>query len=531
MKSFKSYISEEVLPTARVENGNFDLENEAVRSEVNSILAGICSVSCVTPYVALRKVSKALAYFSVILPKRTFLEGDKGVEVYEIRQFGDRIGMTDQGEFVTEVPVKYHLFFQYVQVMGRFMVTAKVVDQAELDRLLDTAEMTMKESCDDKATMSQRKAGREEIQTNGNHGSPSTDKAMDTSGEKSANVEKKWPAVVKEAMTRKHKDMAVRRFMSHDPKAGESILAMGKKDREEKKSFASGKKEVNRLKEEEQIDEASYDKLDNYVRNAHVSGTGAAARGEIAMHRGQKTRLHRANKTGEKREQGINLALDKMAGRALVPAKRKEKMEEGRMPPSVIAHKQKLASMSDKDFAEKHGHKSEKQLRDMGARHGYGFDKATKTGSDHYVKRVSSSKQMEEAYGVYRKGGSIGEKPSKEPHKTFDSAEEAKSHAKGMNKQLSPGEKKYYGIKYHVKSIKEEDNLDEGMAPIKKSYGMRKLKKKVSTAVKQGLGVEKVKDKTILVTNKGDPKAAGGGGVHRIPRDKYDPSKHNMASE
>jgi hypothetical protein len=69
------------------------------------------------------------------------------------------------------------------------------------------------------------------------------------------------------------------------------------------------------------------------------------------------------------------------------------------------------------------------------------------------------------------------------------------------------------------------------MAPVKKSYGMRKLKKKVSTAVKQGLGVEKGKDKTILVTNKGDPKAAGGGGVHRIPRDKYDPSKHNMASE
>jgi len=44
------------------------------------------------------------------------------------------------------------------------------------------------------------------------------------------------------------KDAAVRNFMSHDPEAGEKILAMGKKEREEKKSFASAKKEINGLK-------------------------------------------------------------------------------------------------------------------------------------------------------------------------------------------------------------------------------------------------------------------------------------------
>jgi hypothetical protein len=203
MKSFKSFISEEVLPTANVENGNFDLENDSVRAEVNAILASICSHSHVTPYITLRKVSKALAYFSIILPKRTFLEGDKGVEVYEIKQFGEKVGMTDQGEFVREVPVQYHLFFQYVQVMGRFMVTAKVVDKAELDKMLDTAEMTMKE-CWDKVTKSEREAIKEPIHTDGNNGSPSTKLAMDTSertkDKKLANgkLEKEWPAVVKE---------------------------------------------------------------------------------------------------------------------------------------------------------------------------------------------------------------------------------------------------------------------------------------------------------------------------------------------
>jgi len=71
-------------------------------------------------------------------------------------------------------------------------------------------------------------------------------------------------------------------------------------------------------------------------------------------------------------------------------------LDEGGMPSSVIAYKQKLANMSDKEFAEKHGNKSEKELRDMAARHGYGWDKATKTGSDHYVKRVASAAMKEE---------------------------------------------------------------------------------------------------------------------------------------
>lgn len=55
--------------------------------------------------------------------------------------------------------------------------------------------------------------------------------------------------------TRSEKDKLVRNFMSHDSKAGESILAMGKKERDEKKSFKSAKKEIDSIKEEDQIDE------------------------------------------------------------------------------------------------------------------------------------------------------------------------------------------------------------------------------------------------------------------------------------
>jgi hypothetical protein len=60
---------------------------------------------------------------------------------------------------------------------------------------------------------------------------------------------------------------------------------------------------------------------------------------------------------------------------------------------------------------------------------------------------------------LYLKGGSLGEQiynTSKHGRivKQFESKEEAKSTAKAYNKILSPGEKKYYGLKYHVKEIK-----------------------------------------------------------------------------
>jgi hypothetical protein len=63
-----------------------------------------------------------------------------------------------------------------------------------------------------------------------------------------------------------------------------------------------------------------------------------------------------------------------------------------------------------------------------------------------------------EKYFVIRTGGSIGEREFK---KEFDSKEEATDYAKRMNKQLSPGEKSYYKIKYSVKKGLNEYGEDE----------------------------------------------------------------------
>lgn len=651
MKTFRDYLSEEVLPTALVADGSFDLEKDAVRAQINTILAGIASHSCVTPYHVLQRISKALAYFHIILPKKTYMEGERGIEVFELQQFGHKMGMTDQGEFVSGVPPKFYLYMVYSQVMGRFVVSAKIVGEDELDHIV-----SLQEDAAARQMVAKAGAPKEGMHTAlgdcdcSQGDSPSTKSAVSTMMRK---TDKKLAAdSLEEAMTRKQKDMAVRRFMSHDPKAGESILAMGKKEREEKKSFASAKKEIKRLKEEEQIDELSKDTLRSYVskRGTQLSSMmyGPDRSGKSLTGRQQKNAvigIKRAMKEdtldeeqidelkkstyasyikksaksqsdlsfdhgedehrqygdrGEdpdrdkevddrerkisNREKGINRAVNKLS------------MKESRMPASVIASKQKYANMSDKEFAEKHGHKSEKQLRDMAARHGYGFDKATKTGSDHYVKRVSSAKQIDELYGKgslekirshhqgeankLAQGGSKQEKRMGALGRLHRDSEERESaikyhhgkakKARGLmskltmredtldEKHLTPAEtrkkeeivksmkkglegfKERYGkrakaVMYatatkQAEKIAEDTDLDEAMGSVKKNYGLRKMKTKVKTIVRRGLGKER-ETQTVLVTRKGDPHAATGGGVRRIPKDKYDPKIHNMASE
>jgi rubrerythrin len=61
-------------------------------------------------------------------------------------------------------------------------------------------------------------------------------------------------------------------------------------------------------------------------------------------------------------------------------------LEEGGMPSSVIRTKQKYDAMTDREFADLHGHKTQEQLRQMAWRHGYG------KMSPHYWNRVQKAK-------------------------------------------------------------------------------------------------------------------------------------------
>jgi hypothetical protein len=56
-----------------------------------------------------------------------------------------KMGMTDKGEWISHVPAKFRLVFQYRLCGSSFMVTARIVDAIELEHELDTAEAMVSE--------------------------------------------------------------------------------------------------------------------------------------------------------------------------------------------------------------------------------------------------------------------------------------------------------------------------------------------------------------------------------------------------
>mgnify|MGYP003340171457 FL=1 len=180
MKTFRGYISEEVTINA-LGNGGIDIERDVVRDEINGILASISMHSCVTPYNTLTKVRKALSYFSIFLPKRVYMEGKHGIEVWQISQFGDRMGMTDQGEFVKSVPGKYYLFFHYHLIGSMYNVRAKIVDEVELNKEMDFAEAMIAEGAAMQQGLAKAVAPKEPMQDEDGDGTESTKKAVEVS--------------------------------------------------------------------------------------------------------------------------------------------------------------------------------------------------------------------------------------------------------------------------------------------------------------------------------------------------------------
>lgn len=106
-------IREEVNPTSNVESGKFDIRDSSVRDTINNLIDGVTNQCFVTPYIALERVSKVLAYFHIHLPKYTFMEGESGLATFPINQFGNKMGMTNDGVVVSNPKSDYTLWFEY----------------------------------------------------------------------------------------------------------------------------------------------------------------------------------------------------------------------------------------------------------------------------------------------------------------------------------------------------------------------------------------------------------------------------------
>lgn len=143
MKTFREYISEEMMPYAQTEKGFVGVDNGPVRDNINIHLTSITSASYATPYHAMEMIRKVLAPFGIFPPKTNFLDGDSGHEVFEINQFGDIVGMTKNTS-------PYYLYFEYaMNDKGSFDIFSEIVNEEELDEIMADIESEMEEGDED----------------------------------------------------------------------------------------------------------------------------------------------------------------------------------------------------------------------------------------------------------------------------------------------------------------------------------------------------------------------------------------------
>lgn len=133
----KKPLKEETMPYSLDDKGRMDIKIPEVRDNLNTLLTGMTEKNYQNPSYALEKIRKAVANFHIHIPKFKFDDGDDGYAVFEINQFGQKMGMTDDGQFVKNMNDGLYLYFEYrLNDTGNFNIFAEVVDEAELNDLM-----------------------------------------------------------------------------------------------------------------------------------------------------------------------------------------------------------------------------------------------------------------------------------------------------------------------------------------------------------------------------------------------------------
>ena len=124
--------ADDLQPNAYVKRGDVDVERNPVRDMINIYLAQTLTMAHLTPYHAMERIRKVLNTFHILIPA-PFLEGEHGFQVFPVRQFGNVIGMTDDGEVKTKVTNPYSVLFKYKMTpFGTFKCSCKIMDATEL---------------------------------------------------------------------------------------------------------------------------------------------------------------------------------------------------------------------------------------------------------------------------------------------------------------------------------------------------------------------------------------------------------------
>lgn len=165
MKTIKQILNEQNMPFDGTNNGSVDIRDEETRDHINTLLSRATHGKFLTPYIGLQCVSKTLANFHIFIPNQGMMEGDTGIIIEPVEQFGFKAGSTDQGQIVvkgeigkdyTHGPhvegedneivekaetVDHFIYFEYAAGdCGMFDIFCQIVDQDELDEILEDVE-------------------------------------------------------------------------------------------------------------------------------------------------------------------------------------------------------------------------------------------------------------------------------------------------------------------------------------------------------------------------------------------------------
>lgn len=354
MKKFKEYLSEEIMPFAQTEKGFVGIDNGPVRDNINLLLANVTDKSYSTPYHALEAVRRVLVSFHIALPATNFLDGEAGQEVFQINQFGSKVGMTNDGQVVTSTPSSYSVYFEYaLNDSGSFDIFCEVVDDDELEKIMADVEAEDDVDENDAAdTFDDYKA------SNVNEEKKPSTRVVTAS--KKAEKGTKWRVQARnpdsegsEVELRQGKRVKMKGY--YDRNAGDFVMGPTKKNKpdwsKKDKSYASGKDILKTVKEE-RLDEVSRGLLQRYKKKADAQSEPLSKKYRKGTISGSE------EKTLIKRGEGSSMAMQKLSGYGKPKVLAKEEAIDEVL--DTPAKKQEYQDKANKSFSDNFGKKDAK---------------------------------------------------------------------------------------------------------------------------------------------------------------------------
>lgn len=135
MRSFLEFLSEATAIYTPAPGG-IKLSESGTIAKINADLHRLSSIEYDTPYVALERVRKVLANFSLSIPGVSSLHPEGDEDYFPLTQFGEVSGISDLGDKVESDP--YHfLYFGWIpsEITGCYEIHAEVLTEEQIEEL------------------------------------------------------------------------------------------------------------------------------------------------------------------------------------------------------------------------------------------------------------------------------------------------------------------------------------------------------------------------------------------------------------